>query len=102
MAAVVDGTDGVAGFVEGTREPVVAGGVLGEPVGDLYHAARVSDVPFVGGQLQVVDARDEGGTLHHHGRTLGGLARTSATIRASGPARDDVAHGPRPGSRAQM
>jgi hypothetical protein len=44
---VVAGADAVAGVVEGTREPVVAGGVLGEAVGDLHHAARIGDVPRV-------------------------------------------------------
>src|SRR3954452_16136270 len=35
VPAVVAGADGVPGVVEGTCEPVIAGGVLGEAVGDL-------------------------------------------------------------------
>jgi hypothetical protein len=64
VPAVVACADAVAGLVEGTREPVVAGGVLGQAVGDLHHAARIGDVPQVRGQLEVVDGRGEGGALH--------------------------------------
>jgi hypothetical protein len=45
--------------------------VLCEAVGDLHHAAGIGDVPLVGGQLEVVDGRGEGGALHRHARTLG-------------------------------
>jgi hypothetical protein len=50
VPTVVASADRVAGGVEGAREPVVTGGVFGEAVGDLHHAARIGDVPFVGGQ----------------------------------------------------
>ena len=79
VSAVVAGTHGVAGLVEGTREPVVTGGVFGQAVGDLHHATRIGDVPFVAGQGEAVDRRGEGGALHGHASHPRRATSTSAT-----------------------
>ncbi len=83
VTAMICGEGEEPGAVESHGEPVVAGAVLGEAVGDLDDAARITvDVdPGIGRDVDAIGGRDERGLLNGHGSIITQPARIRQTAR---------------------